>query len=1178
MFRKDFITNLFGRRRAPSAIELPSAGAVPDVPVPVELFEWDDEIDESTDPVEFFPDKPSRHDYLDYKSYSETLADLIALKQTQTPLTVGVFGAWGSGKTTLMRMIESSLREKETEPAAQRFVFVRFDAWKYYKEDALWRAMLLRVLDALRRRPANDPKNLQGKIAHLEESLYRDVEWQEKGGLTIDWPKLIQAGAGGALKLTFSFVPGLSTLVQAVQAAQKKIGEGAIADDVSSIAAAFQRDVVTHHQRQLRHIEQFQREFSGLVKDHFTDQRLVIFVDDLDRCLPEKAIEVLEAIKLFLDVKGCVFILGIDQDVITRGLEAKYKDFAWASARQQAEFSRHYIEKLIQLPFHLPPIEAGEVHSYISLLNVKWPEPDCAKIFAEALSPNPRQIKRTINVFMLLWKLAQKRRESLGEAVTALRLAKVVILQTTYPQVFDHLKSDARLLKQLESVCCEANSNPVVLNPVLADAVTQAKLKTLFQLLHETESASFANLDEEALAKFFSLARRAPLVTEVPLKAAPAPDPSTQTATRETTVGPVPERPFQLRPAVRDFVGRKSELERLAIALRQEGAIAIVTGMAGVGKTEFAFRVAEELRADYPDGQLFFDMLGTESSPAIYTDALAAFIRALGGLDRAVPPEADERLAIYRSLLNEKRVLIMLDNVADAAQVTPLIPPKKSALLVTSRNALVLPGMFPIILDQLSVNDAVQLFLYIAPHAREVAEKICELCGYLPLAVRAAASTLAATADLEPHVYAQQLSVEQKRIEVLQIEGVNVKLEASFNLVYSGLNQETARVFRELSTFSESFAAEAEEIVCDDPGHMHLSELVKRSLVFFEPSEKRYRVHPLLRLFAQRQQPESGKRDAAARRHAKFYLDVLNRANALYSERGEKSLAALELYDLEQGQILAGFQWSAEKSIDDAQAAGICSRYARNVQILELRLDAEDRVEWFTAAMNAARRSDDQGAWLAHAIDLSRALVSLGREIDTTDLLNEALAKAQQLKLLPAEAKVYSNLGIVARNAGDVEAAIGYFNQQLRISRELAAHQDETNALVNLANTYLLRNDTENAIEYFEKAREISAELGDLQTEGLILGNLGRAYNKLGDTEHAMALCLEQLRISRTLGDKQAEAAAHLNIGMTWQRKGNSAQARLTLQTSLKLYEELQSSNADLVRGLLTLLDNETDA
>jgi hypothetical protein len=169
----------------------------------------------------FFSDQPAVADYLDFAPYAEILAGLIGAKNTKTPLTLGIFGSWGSGKTTLMRMIENELQKGQ-------FVLIRFDAWKYYKEDSLWRALLLRVLDALRpdrdegigtgRKGANlDPsmKKLLKEIEHLEQGLYRDVEWEEKSGLTIDWPQLLKAGVGGALKLSFAFVPGLNTLTKA---------------------------------------------------------------------------------------------------------------------------------------------------------------------------------------------------------------------------------------------------------------------------------------------------------------------------------------------------------------------------------------------------------------------------------------------------------------------------------------------------------------------------------------------------------------------------------------------------------------------------------------------------------------------------------------------------------------------------------------------------------------------------------------------------------------------------------------------------------------------------------------------------------------------------------------------------------------------------------------------------
>jgi tetratricopeptide (TPR) repeat protein len=1011
---------------------------------------------------------------------------------------------------------------------------------------------------------------LSAKIDRLEDSLYRAVEWQEKGGLTIDWPKLVKAGAGGAVKLSFSFVPGLSAFAEAVKAAQGKIGEGTIAEDVSTVASAFQRDIVTHHQNQLHNIEQFQRGFSSLVKNYFKDQRLVIFVDDLDRCLPEKAIEVLEAIKLFLDVKGCVFILGLDQEVITRGLQVKYKEVAFLDQNDQLTFSRHYVEKLIQLPFYLPPIESREVRTYIDSLKVKWPVTDCAKVFAEVLTPNPRQIKRTINVYMLLWKLAERRRKGL-EAVTALRLAKVVILQTAYPGVFDQLKSDARLLQQLEVASCNGGSATDNLDPILTGALKQPGLIKLFQVLADDESASFGKLEKEALSSFFSLARRAPFVTDIRTK-----DVGANVPLEEIRSSLVPERPFQLRASVRDFVGREGDLNRIVTALRTDKPIAVVTGMAGSGKTEFAYRVAEQLRVDYPDGQLFVDMLATEETPAVPAEALSACIRALtaGSLHSNDPHELG---AMYRSHLNNRRVLIMLDNALDASQVSPLIPPKGSALLITSRNALIIPGMINVTLEQLSVDEAITLLRNISPHvSQEIAAEICALCGYLPPAVRAAASMLAATADLDPEAYATQLRDEQKRIEVLGASDLNVKLEASFSVSYSRLQPEAARVFRRLPIFPGSFDAKAEEHICDDPDHAHLSELVKLNLVFFDSSQKRYRVHALLRLFAKRQL-EKGENDATAERHAKYYLEVLKNADALFSKGGIDSIEGLSLYGRERENVEAGFRWSETHLTSVPDAASICSAYAKfAAQILELRQNNPSaRIVWFERGVSAARRLNDPRAELTHLIDLGRAYGSSKETNRAIDILTQALDKSTELGVLPAQALALSNLGVVHRNWGDIEKAIECFEAQLEILKTLDEPRRETAALVNLANALLLTVNPEKAIKYLEAATEVSKRTADLQTQGMVLGNLGRAYNKLGEPKRALEYCQQQLEISRKLDDKEGEAAAHLNIGIALEQDRKLEEARAAFNTSLRIYRQLQSDNTKIVEWWLAELDRE---
>jgi formylglycine-generating enzyme required for sulfatase activity len=160
-------------------------------------------------------------------------------------------------------------------------------------------------------------------------------------------------------------------------------------------------------------------------------------VDDLDRCLEERAVEVLEAIKLFLHVKGCVFILGLDREAILEAVGTRYDD---------EEKCRQYLEKIVQLPFLLPPIDADDMAGFVEELVPQLPQ-RCREVFTLGLKPNPRQVKRTINVFLFLWKLS---REKLAGQITPVRLAKVVVIQHSYPALYDILVDTPRYLKELE--------------------------------------------------------------------------------------------------------------------------------------------------------------------------------------------------------------------------------------------------------------------------------------------------------------------------------------------------------------------------------------------------------------------------------------------------------------------------------------------------------------------------------------------------------------------------------------------------------------------------------------------------------------------------------------------------------------------------------------------------------
>ena len=480
-----------------------------------------------TSPTYIVNDQPTDKDALDFTPYVETLADII--QTGNTPLTIGVFGTWGSGKTSLMRMVKKQLPGD--------FTIAWFDAWKYDKEESLWRAFLLCVLSALKETASNQGKPVE-EFDKLQSLLYHEMEIEKVGGVTIDLAKLGGVAAKGLAQLSLSFIPGLSTLTKLMEELQS----GAV-KSVDEATAAIRRERTKIYIEQIQFLEQFQSKFKGLVQEHVYPNRLVVFVDDLDRCLPEKAIEVLEAIKLFLDAENCIFVLGLDQEVIARGIEMKYKELG---ARQDGDGQGHftiegvrYLEKIIQLPFIIPPVEPSDMGDFVHGLSDPWPNEECPKVFAEGLGDNPRQIKRTVNTFLMLWKLAQKREEKLKGKVKPIRLAKVVAIQTVYPDLYNLLlKEEPRYLRELEEYYRSEFSQegqaekgdampraakgkaasekaivrtepPPTLVPFLSRRGAAAVRRILTMHSLGLQDANFAGLPPDELKLYFTLTRRA---------------------------------------------------------------------------------------------------------------------------------------------------------------------------------------------------------------------------------------------------------------------------------------------------------------------------------------------------------------------------------------------------------------------------------------------------------------------------------------------------------------------------------------------------------------------------------------------------------------------------------------------------------------------------------------------
>ncbi len=234
------------------------------------------------------------------------------------------------------------------------------------------------------------------EIECLQTSLYQDVYREELGDIEIEPTKAIK----GTIKLGLSAIPAIGKPVTEIL---KGIdNESAFNELLESVQRKKKVDFI----ERVQFMEQFQHKFEMIVENYHRNKRVVIFIDDLDRCLPEKAIEILESIKLFLDVEHCIIVLGIDERVISKSMEVKYKDFLIGENKEIPISGVNYLEKFIQLGFKLPMISNKNIEEYIYNLKV----PDFYKPFLEMIiigvENNPRKIKRFFNVIELHRKLA----------------------------------------------------------------------------------------------------------------------------------------------------------------------------------------------------------------------------------------------------------------------------------------------------------------------------------------------------------------------------------------------------------------------------------------------------------------------------------------------------------------------------------------------------------------------------------------------------------------------------------------------------------------------------------------------------------------------------------------------------------------------------------------------------
>ncbi|WP_371479755.1 BTAD domain-containing putative transcriptional regulator [Kitasatospora sp. NBC_00315] len=620
--------------------------------------------------------------------------------------------------------------------------------------------------------------------------------------------------------------------------------------------------------------------------------------------------------------------------------------------------------------------------------------------------------------------------------------------------------------------------------------------------------------------------------------------------------------PAQLPADVSDFSGRTELVGELREVLRSAAGQAVLVtslaGIGGVGKTTLAVHVAHSVRGEFPDGQLYVDLRGAGAMPADPAVVLGDFLHALGVSE--APDSLEQRAALYRSLLANRRMLILLDNAQDAGQLMPLIPGVSGcAVLATSRSRLAgIPGAHLVDVEELTTDEALALFSAIIGEDRARAEPEASLavvtaCGFLPLAVRIAAARLAGRPRWSVSDLARRLADQRRRLAELQLG--NLAVETTIGLGYGQLQPAEARAFRLLSLVDSPdlpLSAVAALLGLDDDRAEELAESLVEANMLECYSPGRYRYHDLLRLYAQRQNEKLqavAEQESALRRLLELLLATLLNA-----------AAAIEPDDLLPEPLNA---------LPPVGLGFVSGAGARNWMRSEMAL--------LLSGVEAAVQGPSE--LLRPAVDLMIVLNSMIEDPTHGQRIRRILDTADTSARSHHDTAVLARVRYVQGFLQHVTSEFQSAEVSLRESLRLQGEQDVTmlrSMVANLLGIMLnIAHRPAEALPFFEQSLAISRVIGVPSSEARLLGNIARAQLDVGRTGSAVLSVREAVATARRAGGGPCLADTLYQLGVILVSTGDTGGATTHLREAHQLYQAQQNrlweayTLARLAAGLL---------
>jgi tetratricopeptide (TPR) repeat protein/DNA-binding SARP family transcriptional activator len=661
-------------------------------------------------------------------------------------------------------------------------------------------------------------------------------------------------------------------------------------------------------------------------------------------------------------------------------------------------------------------------------------------------------------------------------------------------------------------------------------------------------------------------------------------DPALLTPELARPASHAPTAPDTMLRDIADFTGRDDELRTLLSGTRERDTalpVFVVHGMPGVGKTTLAVHAAHLMRERFPDGFLYVDLRAHSrhrQPPRAASEMLATLLQAMGDAEK-LPSTLDERAARWREFLAHRRVLLVLDDARDPAQVRPLLPGVPSCcVIVTSRYRLAgLEGARTIALGVPAAAEAAALFTRIAGATRAsdtaAVLDVVNLCDHHPLAIQLTANRFRHRDAWEVRDVADRLAQASEPLDEIDAPP---GITAAFDLSYEELDESRRSLFRRLAlhpgpdlTLHAVTALAGTDTASVRRG---LDELLDNHLIE-EPVRDRYGLHGLVRAFAARMgraDDSATARHSAVERLLDYYLSVADAADRLAHPRRRRSPAltgqvpdfvphlpdqdAAEAWlDVERANLLSVARMAVSESARHARQFPLVLAHAfRTWGVWETAAELHE------TALAIWREDGDRPALARILVERTEVLWRLGLRDEALRCVDEAMTLYQEAGDVWGRGEALAQRALVGLVSGDFSSALGQFEEALELHRRVGNRRGEAEALNQQAVALSYAGRRQEALEQFRTALGLLRALGDRRGEMKALNNIGETQSLLGRYEDGRAYYEKALVLVRRIGGRQELAILYNNLGNLCRAQHDTESALEYFRKALGIYRAIR--------------------